>query len=69
MLINLVCETRDEFLKSHIGKEEIVNKVDSMHSILRTRLNGGNINTAKQAEEFLNWLIFNENFYELKIIM
>lgn len=44
-----------------IGKEEIVNKVDSMHTILRTRLNGGNMSTAKQAEEFLNWLIFNKN--------
>ena len=44
-----------------IGKENIANKVDNMHKILQYKLNGGNIHTAKNAEIFLNWLIFNNN--------
>lgn len=52
-----------EKAKSHmisIGKEGIVNKVDAMHNILKTKLNGGNKQTAKEAEYFLNWLIFDK---------
>lgn len=51
-------KARDNMIS--IGKEEIVNKVDAMHKILKTKLNGGNKQVAKEAEFFLNWLIFDK---------
>lgn len=49
-------KSRDRIIQTN--QTDLIQKVDSMHKILKTKLNSGNSTTARQAEEFLNWLIF-----------
>lgn len=55
---SVIEKTRDSLVSQ--GQQDLVQKIDSMHKILQTKLNGGNLSSADKAEKFLNWLIFNK---------